>query len=85
MAEREKKTLLERRVLRSTLNSLQITIQRLTWTGHLIRLNDNGVTKKIFVVHKKEEDQDSGGSIAEKDLKTINVRSWKSQAKNWTS
>ncbi|GFW89838.1 hypothetical protein TNCV_2424951 [Trichonephila clavipes] len=39
------------------------------------------------MVLEKEENQDSGGSLncLEKDLKTINVRNSKSQAKNKTA
>ncbi|GFR22280.1 hypothetical protein TNCT_283001 [Trichonephila clavata] len=54
------------------------------------RLNDNEVTKKIFMARpydilKRGRPRLRAIDYLEKDLKTINARNWKSQIKNWTA
>ncbi|GFX61416.1 hypothetical protein TNCV_823221 [Trichonephila clavipes] len=50
MSKRDKETLavFERRVLRSILRGLKY-VHRLKWAGHLIRLDDNRVTKYEYI------------------------------------
>ncbi|GFV85705.1 hypothetical protein TNCV_2003261 [Trichonephila clavipes] len=68
-----------------------IAIQRLEWAAHLIRLDDNRIThrqkKKILVTRpygtrKRGKSSLRWKDLPEKDVNTINVRNWKSQAKN---
>ncbi|GFV24822.1 uncharacterized protein TNCV_882901 [Trichonephila clavipes] len=65
--------------------SAKIAIQRIKWTGHLIRLHDNQATKKILsrLVPEKEGESNLGGlTVQKKDLRTIKVTNWKALAKN---
>ncbi|GFW97380.1 hypothetical protein TNCV_4990571 [Trichonephila clavipes] len=63
-----------------------IAIQRLKWAGHLLRLDDNRIPKKIFMSRPYGTRKRRSGlrriDFRVKYFKTIFVRNWKSQVKN---
>ncbi|GFV63335.1 histone-lysine N-methyltransferase SETMAR [Trichonephila clavipes] len=65
-------------------------MQRLKWAGHLIRLDDDRIPKKFFVVRpygtrKRGIPRLRSINFLEKELKTIKIKHWKNLTKNRTA